>query len=291
MLETATTIEVVGDRSDQIGSAPPRSGTRGSWPRWAAILGVAALAVPVVAVTIMALTQTWLPPSDHALIEIRTMDVGGAQTPLLGSYSRLGWNHPGPLEFWLLALPYRLFGGTTKGMLVGAIAINVAAIVGCLAIAWRRGRTVLTLIVGVALAALIRGHGAAFLFHIWNPDLPAFPTAFLILATWAVIEGDVALVPLVVGVSCFAWQTHIGYFPVTAGLAAAAVIGAAVHLFSARRARSPSDPKAELLSRPSVIVGATLVTALVCLAPMLVEQATTEPGNLQAIINSFRHPQ
>jgi hypothetical protein len=175
--------------------------------------------------------------------------------------------------------------------LTGVLAINTAALVGCLVLARRRGGLVLTVIVAFVLAAMVRGFGAAFLFHTWNPDMPAFPTAFLILATWSVIEGDLRLLPLVVAVSCFAWQAHLGYLPVTGGLAFIALAGAAVHL-ARRRWSGPGQPPGPRSAgrSPWVAIGVTAVTALVCLAPLVVEQATNDPGNLRLIYNSFRHP-
>ena len=48
---------------------------------------------------------------------------------VLGPYSRFVFNHPGPLYFYLLALPYRLFGGTSTLLFWGALVINAAAAV------------------------------------------------------------------------------------------------------------------------------------------------------------------
>jgi hypothetical protein len=271
-------------RPAEVTSGIERSTRLSFWTRRLALGGLIALAVPVVAIVLVALTRSWYPPSDHALIEIRTRDVGGPMTPLLGTYSRLGWNHPGPLLFWVLALPYRLSGSTTQGMLLGATAVNVAAVIGCLILARRRGGLVLTVLVGLFLAAMIRGYGAAFLFRFWNPDLPAFPTAFVVLGTWSVIEGDRRVLPAVVAVSCFTWQAHLGYLPVTGGLMIVAV--AAVVVPSARRLRA--DPSSWRTDRSIVLLGVTAVTAVVCVAPLLAEQAINHPGNLRLIINDFR---
>ncbi|MEO6467652.1 MAG: hypothetical protein ABIP21_01020, partial [Acidimicrobiia bacterium] len=57
---------------------------------------------------------------DHALMELRVRDVG-VHPVQLGLYSRDGWSHPGPLLFFTLAIPYRVLGESTSGMVVGAL--------------------------------------------------------------------------------------------------------------------------------------------------------------------------
>src|SRR5207245_9506948 len=93
------------------------------------IVGVAAglPAVPVLVLLVRAARATWAPSSDWAAIEARTRDVWSSHASLVGPYSRYGWNHPGPLLFYVLALPYRLLGGQPHGLFVGALAHNAAA--------------------------------------------------------------------------------------------------------------------------------------------------------------------
>ncbi|MGZ4701029.1 MAG: hypothetical protein ACXV98_07445, partial [Ilumatobacteraceae bacterium] len=63
---------------------------------------------------------------DIALIELRTRDVLTAHPPLVGAYSRYGWSHPGPAEFYLFAVPYRLFGGDARALRLTALLFNIA---------------------------------------------------------------------------------------------------------------------------------------------------------------------
>ena len=58
---------------------------------------------PILVALGRAITADWLPVSDLAFLEAKVRDVGGADTPLTGVYSRLGFDHPGPLESWVLA--------------------------------------------------------------------------------------------------------------------------------------------------------------------------------------------
>src|SRR5690349_5326963 len=113
----------------------PERATR--WSRRVSGAGLALVAVPFVAIVALALTHPWSSSTDLALMELRTLDVGGPATPLLGPYSRFGWYHPGPLAFWILALPYRLAGARPVGLLVGTAAVHAAAVAGCLVLAHR----------------------------------------------------------------------------------------------------------------------------------------------------------
>ena len=78
--------------------------------------------MPVFVLLVRVLLSGWLSSSDWAAIELRTRDVGTWRTPLVGPYSRYGWNHPGPLLFYVLAVPYRMLGAQGRGILAGAVA-------------------------------------------------------------------------------------------------------------------------------------------------------------------------
>ena len=60
----------------------------------------------------------WRPVGDIALTTLRIDDVGGSNTPLLGAWSRWGWAHPGPLMFWLLAVPASVLGDDERSTIV-----------------------------------------------------------------------------------------------------------------------------------------------------------------------------
>jgi hypothetical protein len=241
---------------------------------------VVALAVPFAIMIGLSLSRPWHPSSDLALMELRTHDVGGPMNPLVGAYSRFGWNHPGPLGYWVLAVPYRLFGARPAGMLAGTVLVHVAAVAGCLALAHRRGGRALLVLVALLLAVLLRGFGMANLVSFWNPYLPVFALAFLILATWSVTEGDWWLLPVVIAVSCFAWQTHIGYLPVAAGLALVAAAATARAWFGGVE----PDRRRSLVLATAVAV----TVAGVCLAPLVLDQLAGEPGNLGLLLRRTR---
>ena len=92
----------------------------GAWARVAVPVGLALVLIPLVVSAIVTLTGTAPTPiRDQALMEMRVRDIG-IHAVNLGLYSRDGWSHLGPLVFYTLVLPYRIFGSSTSGMVVGA---------------------------------------------------------------------------------------------------------------------------------------------------------------------------
>ncbi|MEZ5209188.1 MAG: hypothetical protein R2690_19965 [Acidimicrobiales bacterium] len=110
--------------------------TTRTW-RWAC---VAAVEVPIVVAVIVALRTDWTPVADWALIDVEVRGVGTAATPLIGAYSRFGWNHPGPGMWYLLAVPTRLLGGSPSALLAAAAVAHGIAAAGPVLTAWRRRR-------------------------------------------------------------------------------------------------------------------------------------------------------
>ena len=117
-----------------------------------ALLVAAMVAVPIVLTGFAALGSVWRPSGDWAVLALRVDDVGGA-TPLVGPYSRYGWNHPGPLLYWALAAPYHLLGREPVDLLFGTALLNGVAAAGTAVLAWRRGRLPLLLMTAGTLAA------------------------------------------------------------------------------------------------------------------------------------------
>jgi hypothetical protein len=214
---------------------PPRSS--GSVPeapvesprRWSvlvvAVLGAMAV-LPVLVALVASVGRTWVPTGDWAMLELATRDVGTPLTPLLGPYSRMGWNHPGPLLFWLLAGPYRLTGGAPWSMLVTAAALNAVAAAAMVAFAWRNGRLVLAALVSLVAIAITVASSATMAADPWNPWITVLPFGLMVLLAWSTWEGDRAAVWWGVVVGTFLAQSHSGYLPLVGVLVAIAVVGA-----------------------------------------------------------------
>jgi hypothetical protein len=103
--------------------------------------GVAA-AIPVIVSTVHAVQAGWEPDGDDGIILTRALDVFSSHSPLIGQYSEAGnvtgqiVHSPGPMLYWLLAIPVRLGGPASAAIAMGVV--NTLCIVGCVMLARRR---------------------------------------------------------------------------------------------------------------------------------------------------------
>ncbi|MCD9624358.1 hypothetical protein [Rhabdothermincola salaria] len=263
------------------GVAPARSSLVArlrSDPSSVALLVLAAVTlVPfVVALVVLWTRPWWHPGGDEALISLRAWDVG-RDTPLLGAYSRYGWNHPGPLLFWLLAVPVRLLGDAGTGATAGAIVINASAAVAVVVLAARRVG-----IVGAAgamglMAALIAANDHV-IWSVWNPHVTLLAFLAYLVAVWCIADGDVAGWPVAAVSAVFCIQSHVGYGTVVAALGVVAVVLALVPWWRAGR---PAPTR-----RSVVVVGGSFAAAALLMVPVLVDQVA-RTGNIGALLEWF----
>jgi hypothetical protein len=226
-------------------------------------LGLAIAAIPLLALGSRVAPSHWVSLSDWASIELRTRDVGTSFTPLVGPYSRYGWNHPGPMLFYVLAVPYRLFGSTASGLLIGALAINTCALGAVAFVLWRRGgRPGLVLGFGIVLV-LARALGAGFLINPWNPYVIVFPMLAVVLLCWDATEGNTWALPLAVALGSFATQSHVG-----------AAVGVAVPIATA----------AIFLRRQTRTLCVSVAVGLLCWVPPLFQEFQPNGGNLSTLV-------
>jgi hypothetical protein len=209
--------------------------------------------------------------SDFALLELRVRDVGSSHTPLVGVYSRYGWNHPGPLLLYLLAVPYRLFGSATRDLLIGGVLLNVSALGGAAWVLWRRGRAAGLVIGAVVAFSLTRSLGGSVLWFPWNPFAIVLPMFLLVLLAWSVACGDTWFLPAVVAVASFEVQSHVGSAVPAVTLL---MIAVGVFLYDWARFHAPSG---------RAVLATTIGVALVAWLPPLVQQFEPGGGNLSAL--------
>jgi hypothetical protein len=258
---------VVGDAPAPV-VAPPRF-------RWDPVLVVAAVLVLVPTVVAMgsALRNPWAPTNDWALLELQVRRVGTGDTPLLGAWSRFGWQHPGPLPFYLMALPYRLVPAE-HGLLFAAGFVNFLATLGCVAVAVRHPRARALVLLG-GLAVVERGLGITQLSDPWNPTLPILP-----FALYALLCLELAVFPrrwtlaAAVGVASFVVQAHVGYAQPVVLLGATAV---GLRWLDRRRRRTGDT----VLPAGSLVPAA--VVAAVAWFPVVLDQVAGT-GNLGRIV-------
>jgi hypothetical protein len=181
--------------------------------------------LPLLPTLVSILKSPWPESSaedDLAILEIRTIDAGRGQH-LIGPYSRFGWSHPGPAEFYLLLPAYLLSGRKTAGLGLGAILLNLASVAGLALVAFRilgvrRAAPVVAL-----LAGLVSFLGPSILGSAWNPHVTILPFAlFLFLAAAFALKGPWYL-PAAAFVASGIVQTHLGYVPIVAVVGAATV--------------------------------------------------------------------
>ena len=246
---------------------------------------VAIATAPVVALILAAVVNVghgYLGVNDNGMNELRVAEIG-SHWPFIGPFSRDGWSHPGPALFYLLVLPFRLTGGRSNGLLVGAALINGGAISGMIVLARRRGGTAFAMLVALGCLIFISALGLEFVWDPWNPFLPVLSFGLVVLATWCVMCGDAWCLPIVAGVGSFCVQTHVGYAPLVGVLAVISVIALAVPARH-RHQRDRTTPGTAMRTPILVTVGILIAFWIL---PVL-EQFTTTPGNLRTVVHYFR---
>jgi hypothetical protein len=172
---------------------------------WA--LGVVVLMIGHLA---FVMTRTYGTAGDWALIELRTSDVFSTHSPLTGAWSRYGWNHPGPLLFDVLAVPYALTGSSWRGLWLGAMVLNLAAIVGASRVLAPQSRALSIVFPLAALWAVSTGP-SLLLTDPWNASVIVLPIVTMVAATTAVLLHDRRGLAVAAVVFVATSQTHAAY--------------------------------------------------------------------------------
>lgn len=220
--------------ADPAQEAPRPAGLGPGWLWW---VGLVVVALPFVASAItIFLDGGYHPSADVAGTELITRDVGRYQL-LLGPFSRDGWYHPGPALYYVLAVPYRLLGGSPSALAAGALVVNGLSLVGIGWIAKRRGGVPLMLCTLLTSLLMVRALGFEFLATPWNPWVTVLPYALLVMLTWAMTCGERWALPVAALVTTFVVQTHVGYAVLALPLAGFGALWLLVGEFRSRRAR------------------------------------------------------
>jgi hypothetical protein len=252
------------------------------------VLAVALVAaLPVVVSTIRALAVGWTPVFDDAIIATNAFDVLSARSHLVGVYSdaSLPAGEPvynaGPLLFWLLALQARFLGDWA--LVVTAGLVNVASIMGAVALAHRRGGLPCTFLTAVAVDVMLASLPSEVRHDILNPSIALLPLTLLFFLAWSVGCGEYRLLPVTVVVASFVAQTHL-----TSAVAGAAAIGVGLAGLAvwATRTRDAREGAARRDVRRRLLIGGAV--ALVCWSAPLVDQATNRPGNIARAVQIAR---
>ena len=246
----------------------PGTDTRRVDRRMLLLLACCALALPFVVLFVRATMSSWVAVADNAAIELRTRAVGTSDTPLVGVYSRYDWSHPGPLLFYVLAVPYRLLGSPSFGLLAAAVLINLGWVVLSAWMLWRRGGVAGLVLGSIPLALLLHALGGTFLQQPWNPYIVVLALFALALVVWSIACGDHWLLPVAIAVATFAVQSHVGTAVPAFGLGAVALMFLAVDL---RRGH---------VRRPARLGIVSVAVAFVLWLPPIIQELAGGRGNL-----------
>lgn len=180
-------------------------------------LMAAVVSLPVIISVADAGRSGWWPVDDHALTGLSAFDVFHGHPPVMGPRtttvvaSGVETHHPGPLLYYLLAVPLLVFGGQALGLLVGSALITIG-------LAWLASWAALRAFGPVPAAAVAAtflglqwalGPGASVLP--FNPYPPAFATLACAVLLWALSRGHLDLLPHTVVVVSLMIQSHMSY--------------------------------------------------------------------------------
>jgi hypothetical protein len=228
-------------------------------------------AIPVAVTAVHALDIGWTPSSDDGVIALRAFDVVSAHPPLVGQYSQTSplIGEPvyslGPMLYWLLAVPAHL---GPDAIVLTMAAVNIAAVVGIVVLAGRRGGPLLASLMAVGVVLLWRSLPVEISYEVWNAWAGVWPFTLMLFLAWSVACGDhPLLVPLALAAS-FVAQTHLTYLAPTLLAVGIAVAG----LVYARRSRPLPH-----LRRWAIAAG---IVVAVCWSAPVLDQLRSDPGNL-----------
>jgi hypothetical protein len=243
-----------------------------------------AASIPVIGSTVKAVRAGWMPVGDDGIIATRAWDALTPHTPLVGQFSEAGFtihsqslHSPGPMLYWLLALPARFGGIASIPVTMGVL--NTLAIVGCVVLARRRGGLPLMFAAAAAIALMCQSLAAEVMHDIWNPAAALFSLLLLIFLCWSLACGDRRLLPLTALVASFVVQTHLVYAPPIAALLTVGCGGLLI------RTLSHSSKPARVW--PWALAG--LAVAAGCWTAPAIDQIEHTPGNMTLIVRTVEH--
>jgi hypothetical protein len=209
---------------------------------------------------------------DGALVELRIAEAARLNQ-WLGSYSRLGFEHPGALHLYLCAPFYAAFDGRTGALNLAVLGLQTIALTVSLWLALRAGGARLVLAGGIAASIYIASLGQT-LMTIWDPAMAILPLWLCIGAAGFAVGGRPwAALPAVLAGS-FAVQAHLSLVPPVA----VALLGITAHA-----ARTWHRMPAGAGRAYTVAAAAGFASVL----PTLVEQLTSDTGNLTLIAEAL----
>ncbi|MEO6628991.1 MAG: hypothetical protein ABIP03_10540, partial [Aquihabitans sp.] len=164
----------------------------------------------------------WIPTGDDAMITAFSLDLFD-HPPLLGMPTSLSARtgvpvrHPGPLPFWLLGGPARLFGAPGHGVLLASVGIHLGSVALAAFAAWSLRPRFLAPLTGTLCGGLILWslpNGSVV--QPFNPVLAVLSTFAALLGAWAVVSARTERLWVFVLAGSIAAQAHVTFLPLIA---------------------------------------------------------------------------
>lgn len=219
-----------------------------------------------------------LPLGDAAFIELAVRSATDCEQ-LLGSYSRFGFNHPGPLYFYVQVPLFVLLGEVTLPLHVTTICLNGLAAGG---IVWALSRLVsgLTFLFGLLCVAVYCAFLGQFLVEFWAPAVVILPFVFAMVCAAVVIVGEDRLMVSALFAASLVAQTQLGYTPTLLAVAAFCGLTRAAMLRRWLALPKPRTPT----GRRRMVIWVSVVAVL--WLPTAIDQVYGS-GNLSNIVSAF----
>jgi hypothetical protein len=224
------------------------------------------------------LSNRWSPTGDEALIAWRSWDILHDHGPLVGETTQASSAlhtpvfDPGPLLYWVMALPTAISpdrGPAIAVTLFSSICM-VAAVVAVRSAVGQRAAYFVVVCALVLQWSLTQQFGTA---PTWNCYVPLLPFSALICLAWVVAAGRMGWWPVMVFLGSFATQSHLMY---AAPSLALVLLAPMLACLGYRRSGTT-----RLAARTALIsLGSGLAVGLICWAPPLIEEFRNSPGNL-----------